>query len=348
MKKLFTCEIHYFQSPWLTQIYDGFEKLRKAGIIDVTYKKSKGIESKPILKVIVDNKFTIIYDTIDGLHWFGNSIDEKLNHFKNDTTADYYFKRSFKKELLDHAPDNCQIFPLGLNYPLNNEGKNKTIKELVMNSALFKFIKPHHERYPSELFESLPIYNKSNNILFFAQLWDPDDVKDNNSKLERDEINKNRINIIRACKNEFGELFNGGLLKNKFSVKHCKDLIAPQKTTLKINYLNAVKASNICISTTGLHGSIGWQLGEYVAASRAVISMPLNYELPGTFNEGENYLSYTNENELIEKIYFLLKNKDVQFEIMRNNYRYYNTFLRPDAMVLNTLLILHNDINYVT
>ncbi len=345
MKKLFNCEIHYFQSPHLSQIYDGFEKLRKQGIIDVTYKNVNVHERDPRLTVILDNQYTIIYDLLDGLNWSDGTLTEKLEFFKNNTKAHYYFKRSFPKELVYYNPSGCKVFPLGLNYPINAEGKFKLIKELVFNSVVFKKLKPFHKRYPSELFESKPVYNKPNNILFYASLWNPDGVDSDFSKQEREIINEQRIHVIRTCRKEFGKIFEGGIVKTKFSESRCKDIVAPETSTQKLNYLKKVKSSNICISTTGLHGSIGWQMGEYIAASKAIVSMPLNYELPGSFLENKNYLSFRNDNELITNIYSLLNSKEAQINMMNHNFEYYNAYVRPDMLILNSLLQIYEDIN---
>ncbi|GAA0747857.1 hypothetical protein [Gaetbulibacter jejuensis] len=342
MKKLFKCVIHYFQSPHLAQVYDGFEKLKKQGLVDLSYIKVDGDEAKPILKVVLDDKYTVIYDLIDGLHWYGSTKEEKLNHFKTTTEADYYFKRSYTDQLKQFSPEHCSVYPLGLNYPLNTEGKYKFLKGLVVNSYLFKYLKPNYRRYPSELFESAPKLHKNNYIVFFAQLWNPDDVENEISKKEREQINQVRIAIIRACKSEFGDLFRGGIMTTSFSKTQCPDILASKEETDKLNYLRVVKESNICISTTGLHGSIGWQMGEYVAASKVIVSMPLNYDLPGDFIKGKNYLEFRDIEELISQIKLLLNNKELQFNMMNENFKYYNTYLKPDVLVLNTLMKVYN------
>lgn len=60
-----------------------------------------------------------------------------------------------------------------------------------------------------------------------------------------------------------------------------------------------VKESDICITTTGLHRSIGWKFAEYIAASKAIVTEKLNYspgtELKANFTR-EIYLVVTNNN----------------------------------------------------
>jgi len=57
------------------------------------------------------------------------------------------------------------------------------------------------------------------------------------------------------------------------------------------NYLEVMKQSDICISSMGLHQSIGWKTGEYIAASKAIINESFHYKVVGDFQIGKNYLS---------------------------------------------------------
>lgn len=67
----------------------------------------------------------------------------------------------------------------------------------------------------------------------------------------------------------------------------CPELIVPDKLTGKRAYLHRMQHTEICVASTGLHGSTGWKLAEYVAAGRAIVTEPLRYTLPGGFEEGK-------------------------------------------------------------
>lgn len=178
--------------------------------------------------------------------------------------------------------------------------------------------------------------------MFLTRLWDPDEVSLEHLKEERTFLNTNRINAIKACQKEFGKSFIGGLQHNDFSLKNAKDLIMNSSLTKKNTFINTIKESNICISTAGLHDSIGAKFGEYVSASRAIISEPLKYEPPGDFAENKNYLIFHNEDELLTQIHYLLKNRDILIDMMNHNFNYYHNYLRSDKLVLNTLLKVYN------
>lgn len=346
MKPLFKCELNYFPSPHLNQIYDGFEKLRKIGIIDVSIKPVVSDNTKPLLNVVIDNKYKVIYDTLDGMNWIDGTIENNLNHFRKNTKADFYFKRSYSNQILEYAPENCKVFPLGLNIPFKPEGKYPTnLLETVKNRIKDNFIISKYygkTSFSSIDFEHFPIVAKENKILFLTKLWNPEEVSLEHLKAERENINKNRMDCIKACRKEFGKNFVGGLQQDSFSILKAKDLILPNALTKRVSFLKTVKESNICIATSGLHNSIGWKFGEYVAASRAIISEPLEYELPGKFDLDKNYFAYNNEQELLTKTAELLKNRDTLFEMMNSNFQYYNNYMRPDILILNTLLTIYN------
>ena len=133
------------------------------------------------------------------------------------------------------------------------------------------------------------------------------------------------------------------LQHDNFSIQHAKDLLLPFPLTKKENFLKIMRECNICIATTGLHNSIGWKFGEYIAASRAIVSEPLRYQLPGDFNKGENFLEFTNDSELVNCIRILQEDKEKVFDMMKSNFMYYNNYVQPDKMILNTLLKVYQN-----
>ena len=68
------------------------------------------------------------------------------------------------------------------------------------------------------------------------------------------------------------------------------------------------------------------------------MSEPLRYEVPGGFKKEQNFLEFTNADDLIAGINTLRRDRSALLRMMRENYRYYNNYLRPQNLVLNTLL----------
>jgi hypothetical protein len=347
MGALLSCELHCFESPHLNQIYDGFDKLHKSGIINLAIKQANGDRNIPLLTVIINNKYKVIYDTLDGLNWIDGSIEDNLNYFKNSVQCDFYFKRSYVKKLAEYTPINCRVHPLGLYYSFTPESIfSYSLKDVMKNKIgnskiLLPFFK--NSVFRSNDFEYYPIPTEETKILFLTRLWDPNAILCERSKMENHVINTSRINCINACKKQFGERFLGGLQKSKFSQSRAKELIISNSITSRRSFVNLIKNHDICITTTGLHDSIGSKFGEYVAASRAIISEPIKFELPGEFEDKKNYYIYNDEHELIDRIESLIRSKEKLQKMMWNNFSYYNNYLRPDLLVLNTLSKICDD-----
>jgi hypothetical protein len=343
MEPLFKCELNYIESAHLSQLYAGFEILHHKGIADVTIKTVSGGANKPLLKVRVNNRYDVVYDVLDGLNWTDGDVSENLNYFRSRTKADFYFKRSFNELIREYAPDQCQVFPLGLNYPISprrlfKRNLRESFKNTLRNNPVFsKVLKLNRSNIHSQEFEYYPVPNKINRILFLTRLWDPSEVKQEHLKAEREAINNYRIDCIRLCQKEFGKYFTGGIQADHFSMKKCRDIVIPFALSKRDFYLKTVKDSNICIATTGLHNSTGFKMGEYVAASRAIVTEPLHFLLPGKFINGQHYFSFQQTDELLGHVHRLYNDHSLLQEMMHNNFNYYNGFLRPDMLILNSL-----------
>jgi hypothetical protein len=331
-------KISYLKSAHLSQIYEGFNMLHKKGIISADFVPVGGNIHKPIIEVIINQKYQVMYDALDGLNWTNGDLEENLNFFKSTYQADFYYKRSYLP-ILSELSESMKVLPLGLNfalkgnYPLTPEEQIKEgIKKVKSLLGL-----PTVEYPPLANFEYLPFTTKVNKILFMVKLWSPDETSIGKYKDERNRLNQARIKLLRACKTEFKDSFIGGIIGDEYSKRVAPDLVLPNSFTQKESFLRLVKEASICIATEGLHGSTGWKFAEFVASAKAILTEPLRFELPGDFREGKNYLTYTNENELIQSIYKLLNNGQLLNQMMLENYQYYHAHVRPDMLILNTL-----------
>jgi hypothetical protein len=352
MEPLFTCDIEYLASPHLMQIYTGFIELKERGIVDLKFRdKVNGDVTKGFITVVVNNKYKVVYDALDGFNWIQDGIAENLDYFHNNFKVDYYFKRSYSPQLFQYLPEGCKLYPLGLNYNIQpeqnilsvNAGFRERLKYAIKTSKYLKRFFNTGYLY-TEDFEFFPILPKENKILFITRLWDPEEVTLEHTKAERERVNNVRLACIDACKKEYGARFTGGLIVNDFTLKNYSSYSMPEELTNKFKYVETVKGHSICVATTGLHNSIGWKFAEYVAASRAIVSEPLNYLLPGSFEKGKNYLEFESPDQLLMQIDLLLSNQNILHQMMKNNFGYYNNYVQPGNLILNTLFtIVNND-----
>ncbi|MBR1762694.1 MAG: hypothetical protein IJ731_04935 [Eubacterium sp.] len=324
----------YSRSAHNRQIITGFRELKKQGKISLEIIENYDspidhyLPSRDILEATINGTVKIAFDMTDGYFFDTQSVDKYLS------SVEYYFKRSFSEiQNLEYSENNRKkIHPLSFNWdisyffnPIEWYKSFKSFQTLVK-----KFVMPNSIKYYER-----EIKKNGPPIIFMCRLW-ADDGSENVTDaelVERTDINEMRINIIRRLKEEFKDDFIGGVEDNNTSRKLCPDLIMPMYYTKKMVYIKSMKKASICIASTGLHKSIGWKFGEYVAAGKAIVSEKLNYEVIGDFQEGKNYLEYSTVDECVECVKKLYNNRQLLESMELNNKEYYYKYCRPDKLI---------------
>ena len=322
------------------QIITGFLMLREQGwnveIENRSRDKSVPFHGLPALFAQYRGK-TLFYDVWDGYQ----DPPDMLLAIKQ---CDFYFKRSFSrgKNQEFFGADASRVYPLGFNYHVTHP--NNPVGEPMWKAVL----RPLQGKTPARYFTPKIFEGNGNapcgdppKILFLARLWGREAwLEGDPANDEREAISHTRIEIIRALRETYGSSFIGGINDCPLSRELAPDLIVPKELTERRRYLDAVHSSDICIGSTGLHQSIGWKTGEYVAAAKAIVHEELRYSVPGDFREGVNYLSFRTAQECVDAVAELVRSPDRIQAMKRANADYYQQYLRPDVLVKNTLSIV--------
>lgn len=328
--------------PHTNMIVVGLEKLKKEGLINLSIndcRTNKDIDKNiAITELIIDGKRVII-DVGDGYSDVGEAKKNLLEH------CDFYFKRSFNREYnkIYFEKNLDKIYPLGLNYYVYGdkiffdfEKRNKKQK-IIRNMLGFK----SDTWFKVEKFESNPTYKSGKpKILFYSRLWKPSEEP---WAVNNKAMNECRINIIRELRKRYGSNFIGGIYEDEYSKSMCPDIIVSKLKTKKENFLRNIKKSDICIGTSGLDESIGWKTAEYVAASKSIVLEKPKYELPGNFDKDVNYLEFTNLDECLKQIEYLVNEPQKIIEMQKQNKMYYDKYVRPDAEMKNVIRIVNEN-----
>jgi hypothetical protein len=340
----------------LFQIIAGFELLARRGVIELAIERlARGAGTAPplppnMLDVTLNGEIRLLYDLNDG---YDNLVEEPerlygplLQHY------DVCFKRSFSAARNAQLTNGGKLRPLGLNYMVTIPGSaahwpmplDPRIEKLKKLIRMLPLTVHYYGWYTVERFEDVPRPEEPPFVLFMARMWDvggdsPDTHLPEAKREERHYINEQRARTIRLCREAFGDLFHGGVAPTPFAVNHYPDIvIADRRAVSRRDYLKRMKQSSICIATMGLHQSIGWKFAEYVAASKAIVTETLHYEVPGVFGENRNYLSFRAPEEAVEAVSRLIRDEGLRMNLMQNNHNYYRHHVRPDRLVLNSLM----------
>ena len=328
------CVVYFdsMSSGGLAQIYTGLVQLHRQRVIRLQQRICRQASRWYGVRLLLDGRIPVYYDLHDGAILNTEALDE----------ADWYFKRSYRHE---HSQISAKIVPFGLNYSIHNDrtdyfrlvreasfgGLLRRIKYVLQPACLGSFPTARH-------LESPPKLDQPVKVLLMTRLWS-DRALAGPVTPPAEEINFTRAQCIRLLKREFGGRFFGGVSPDEFSCKYFSDVVLPHKRWSQPRaYLSQLAEFPICVTTMGLHGSNGYRLAEYVAHSKAIVTERLAYEVPGDFKNEINYLEFVTPEECVEATVRLVDSSQRRREMMVANFRYYQAFLRPDSLILNTLV----------
>lgn len=335
----------YSREPHVSQIMTGFCMLERSNKkkYKINISHYTGGNKGAFVEVVYRGK-KIIYDVLDGYQDL-DSIMDLLNQ------CDFYFKRSYsaEKNRIFGLHNSERMRPLGFNYHVSCSAHpidKPYWKELIKNFLGIENNMYSNTYFSTKRFEENPKYKSQGiKVLFATRLWGQDKSLSEKLNVEREYINSMRLSIIKSLKGMKEIEFIGGVSDNSLSRKIAPELIMSKEMTARKSYIKLLHTADICIGTMGVHESIGWKTGEYVAAAKAVVNEAFHYDVPGNFCKGKNYFEFTNAQECIEAVKILLANPDKLYEMKLANQQYYYKYLRPDSLIRNTLEIVDASID---
>ena len=309
---------------------------------------SVGTYVHPRLDVWLEGKHHLVYDEYDGPNFIEPALAE----------CHLYFKRSYEPARVAAHASSQKIVPLGLNYLVYAAGDfwirralwslprqppfRPALRQWLRSSGpLSRIFNVDNGRSDSrvENFEGTPGVNQNPRVQLFTRAWDPAHVSDNPAQVEaRHAMNHMRAGCIRKLRLAFGDDFSGGFVPGQYARERFPDCLAPDaRLTRKRAFIHLVHQTDICVTSLGLQDSNGFRLAEYVAAARAIVGERMRHSLPGDFEAGKNYLDFTTPDECVAAAQALFEDPARRYAMMQRNQDYYRAYIRPDALVWNTL-----------
>jgi hypothetical protein len=339
----------------LTQIFTGFALLARRQEVVLHWRFSKprpqsldtprhyqfGWQTR--LHAVINHSVRVCYD----LHDSGEIDSLALE------SSDLYFKRSFDPRVVAQlGTRGTRVEQLGLNFPVCSDTNDwfAVRRALSIGGTGRGLIHALLEGIPAldalayaprlATFGAEPAADQAAKVLFCVTAWNPADV--HHLGLDRVEdrvaVNDSRRACVRALREAFGARFIGGFIPTPYARRaYPDDLLSGAFDGHKRDYLALVRSTPICVATDGLHGSIGWKFGEYVALSRAIVSTPLRHDVPAPFAPEKNYLEFSSPEQCVSQVERLLADTALRTALMHNNFAYYREFLQPDALVARSL-----------
>ena len=167
-------------------------------------------------------------------------------------------------------------------------------------------------------------------VLFQTRLWTDAEVTGDPPAAE---INDERVRLVRALKNGLGERFTGGIVPTPLALEKHPELVCARETHRRA-YLATARGCAIGIYSRGLHESTAWKLGEYLAASHAIVASGLRNALPVPLTPGRDVLAFTTPEECVEVCADLLAAPERVAALRAASAAYYRDVARPPRLLL--------------
>lgn len=336
---------YYFSS-----IYAGLFDLahRNQIKLDFTYPWSRGKENlnqdDVALWAFIKDPETnhsrkIVIDIQDQSYYFNLSRLEQ---------CDIYFKRSYYLPDVEKLPQTLKkkVVPYGLHYLCRSAHEREGILRILghYGSHYFDIHKPvlsaRHFYSAMSLFRSVmespriqEFEGKPEDLLkpiifFQTRVWT---LRKSDENLHQ--VNEERVAIIRALRDAFGNQFIGGLAPEKQAVKMYPDCLTSEKTDRR-SFIGMSNQSLIRVYTRGLHHSMATKLPEYLAAAKCIVSEPLRNQLPVNLEPEKHYLEFSSPEECVVACRRLLSDPELASQMRHDNHAYYLAEVRPDNRML--------------
>lgn len=334
-----------FQTDFLPprQILAGFLLLEEQGAIELNLTYGKTMHDRhpdrALVRATVDG-CAVAFDVNDG-YWYDQQSTERLL-----TEVDVLFKRSWDPATHGAWRGGDRIRPLGFNY--HAETRHRVFRDLDMADpkgyirSRGRLVLRRGVRPLVEFYEVEPRFNPEPAALFYSRLWDPLGESPQTELPAEDAEHRVALNAVRAdcvrlLRDNYGPRFAGGLEPTPYALTHHPELVKDRSKTSKRAYLAQVRTTEICVCSLGLSDANGWRVGEYLAASRAIVNERMRYLVPGGFTEGTNFREFTTADQCVRIVGELLEDPDTVYAMQVANHAYYLDWLRPDRLIWHAL-----------
>lgn len=248
--------------------------------------------------------------------------------------VDIYLKRAFYRPELAGLPEAlaAKVQPFGLNFGCRSAASTRRLLRAIGWPIALRG-RPGLGRLRQYLstpsiaaFEQQPDAVVEQKVMFQTRLWTSDEVPPD----EVEPLNTDRVEMVRALRRAFGERFVGGLVPTPLAVSQYPDAVTPHPSRYAA-YLAVKQQCLVSVYTRGVEHSLAFKLGETLAASQCLVSVPLRYELPAPLVAERNYLAFDTPEEAIDACHRLFDHPQLASEMRRANHDYYAREVEPAA-----------------
>lgn len=265
-------------------------------------------------------------------------LADQADQFSRDDlqAADIYFKRSLRQAPLAGLSGEfrAKVRPFGLNNPAIGLAAAGSMLKARRRTGRSWHELAEDARHLLALpdpraFEASPAAPADALVLFQTRLWGSKDP----AVLA---LNEERTKLIRALRKALGARFLGGLVPGEYALAHHPDLVTRLPYRMRA-YPHLIKRALVAVSSAGLHDSVPFKVGEYLAAGRCIVAQAPTASLPAPLDEGRHYLAFETAEQCVAACDRLLSSPTLARRMRESNWRYYRRNSEPAAQMMSRL-----------
>jgi hypothetical protein len=318
-------------------LHTGFCALADRGAITLRYERPAGADAwlagDPIVvcfDIAGASPLRVAVDLRDGEGTSWPIIDR----------VDRYLKRAHYRPEVDRLPPQhaVKMSAFGLNFGCRNGASTwRLLTAIGLPLAMtgktgLSRLRQYLLTPPISAFEQDPSVPVSSRVTFQTRLWTQDEVAPG----EAAPLNEDRVTMVRALRQAFGDRFAGGLVPTPFARAHYPGDVTPHSSQYS-DYLKLRKQCLVGVYTRGVEHSLAFKLGETFAASQCLVSVPLRYEVPSPIEAETHYLPFDTPGACVDACRRLLDNSGLASDMRHANHEYYEREVEPAAHVSRML-----------
>jgi hypothetical protein len=332
-------EIHLHPSfTHLGFVLTGLESLARSGRIALLAERAPPGCHPLVLRCRLDDghgqPLRVVFDMLDrSTEWDGPGLD----------AADVYFKRSYHLPDVEWlGPDRARrVEPFGMNFLVRSGSSTRWVLRHAVLPELVGTLRGARTRLADRLveyrnffgspgldvFEVSPDAPAQPRVAFQTRVWTRGELG-----LESEELNEDRVAMVRALRREFGPRFTGGLVPTPMARARWPQEVSDAPTRRR-EHLRWVQTALVAVYTRGLHHSTAFKLPEYLAASRCIVSEPVRNALPRPLVPGRHLLEFSTPEECVARCAEVLESRNLQDSLRGAAWEYWQSEGRPEVRV---------------
>lgn len=167
-----------------------------------------------------------------------------------------------------------------------------------------------HQRRRLPISRYVPSESDPDYVFFVAWPW-----------AKHREVNPARARFIETCLRAPDLEFEGGFApRRRDDVEEVRALSATKRYSIS-QYLARVSRSAVAFNNPAVHGCLGWKLGEFLALGKAIITLPIERDLPAPLVHGRHVHVVDGSDESLDDALSLLRRDDGYRRSLERNAR---------------------------